>query len=200
MLIIDFIKNCISYLNDYYNLVTAVATVVMAVATVFMVCVTGKIKNLNKKLTNIEGQKQKDDLFKIRWECYHEILERLQKHHLLYVDELLNCVHNRLRLGDGMPASQSLKDFTVNHFFTSKVRWLFDDEIADIVEKLLTFQNHFPNQNLWKEEEKYYYDCLEVKEWKVYTKGSQGYETEKIVSIKPNFIKKFDKYLNLNEV
>jgi len=88
-------------------------------------------------------QKQKDDLFKIRWEFYkEEILIELKKIYL----EATKQYSSEEELYYQMEESEFLKNTglskkqhkeIINYNLILKTRWLFDDEIADWLKNLL---------------------------------------------------------------
>lgn len=116
-------------------------SILLSCGTLFVTAVmaraTWQIMKFNANQTKIAKQKQKDDLFKIRWEVYDKIITELKKHYMEMFgdnpenehmkDEFLTC--------NGLNEAQ-YKEIVHNNLI-SKIRWLFNDEIACIVKNLL---------------------------------------------------------------
>jgi hypothetical protein len=178
------------YLNEYSNLVIAMATCLTSL-------VTWQIMKVNSNQTKIAEQKRKDDLFKIRWECYQEILNKLQTNYSLYNTNFFEQIDNMQKVGHEMPTGQYLENiFTSHHYFISQVRWLFNDEIADIVQKLLISKSTLSSRKKSKKKE-YYSHYLDVIEYEHYNQNIQKFEKAKMVNPTLEFTKKFDNYLKL---
>lgn len=98
----------------------------------------------------IANQKRADDLFKIRWEAYLEIIEiirYIEKHynHGTDLHKIFNSIltiqkdANSLQIPVYRTRSDVEEVFTTNHDFISRVRWLFHDKIADLVQNLIRY-------------------------------------------------------------
>ena len=92
----------------------------------------------------IANQKRKDDLFKLRLEVYNEIVEEIRKHYdetyqpEPYNDEMFHQedMEDEFLSYNGLTKEQ-YKEIVHNNLI-SKIRWLFNDEIAQMVKNLLT--------------------------------------------------------------
>lgn len=150
------------------NTITASAAVITAVATVVIMIfaiVTAKIAK----------QKRKDDLFKIRWEFYDEIVKIINKclsdlKSPIYKDLNNQNVKSKIEQED---KAKYLLYLAMVKYFKSKARWLFDEELARWLEVQL-MNGSYSKYEHYKEERLSYF-------W---------FPTEE-------FTEKFDKYLNL---
>lgn len=121
------------------SIITLVATVVTAWATCTIACLTCR-------QTKIANQQRKDDLFKIRWECYQEIIKYIK---CTYEK---NCAHKFGQLidEDKKKAKRLINDFiksknpksnkkldTEQYFLISKAKLLFDDKVAKLIEEFM---------------------------------------------------------------
>ena len=147
---------------------------------------TWEIMKLNNSQAKVAEQKQKDDLFKIRWEVYHEIIKEMRKHYdeayapEPYNEEMDRNKHYELEfLSNNGLTKEQYKEIFYNNLI-SKVRWLFNDEIAILVKKLLT-----------KDPIKY------SEENEKYIRITFDEDTIGTFSVTEEFTKNFDKYLKL---
>ncbi len=114
------------------NSVTAFATC----AIVYLTC----------KQTKIANQKRKDDLFKIRWEFYQEIVkyikntyEKKYEHKFgqwIDIDE-----EKQQKIRDDFVKSRNLKSDEKldleRYFLISKAKRLFDDDVANLIQEFV---------------------------------------------------------------
>ncbi|MBM3467656.1 MAG: hypothetical protein FJX70_07520 [Alphaproteobacteria bacterium] len=136
---------------------------------------TWEIMKLNNSQTKIAEQKQKDDLFKIRWEFYDEIVKIINQFLLdlkcpIYKDLNNPNVKSKIEQED---KAKYLLYLAVVKLFKNKARWLFDEELAIWLEVQL-MNGSYSKYEQYKEEETPYF-------W---------FPDE-------GFTKKFDKYLKL---
>lgn len=126
MVIINFIKDCIDYLNQHSNLV-------IAVATCFTVYITRQIMNVNTNQNRIAEQKRKDDLFNTRCDCYQRIVK--------FINSLISSSDSPLYLNFNDPTIRSRYEYLIYpatvKSFKIEVEWLFDEELAIWLEEKL---------------------------------------------------------------
>ena len=117
--------------NSLLSIGTLIVAVVTAIATLAIVYLSYIQKNIAKK-------KRADDLFKVRWEVYEEIITKLKEHYNEpFNDEMSDQEYMKdefLRY-NGLNEVQ-YKEIVYNNLI-SKIRWLFNDEIAHMVKNLL---------------------------------------------------------------
>jgi hypothetical protein len=191
---------------------TQLSSIITIGTSIVIAGATWEIMKLNNSQAKVADQKQKDDLFKIRWDCYREIIAIIgyvEKHynHYKHYETPIECDNTnailesiRTRQKDAaaiqMTMYQNISDieevFTPNHDFISRVRWLFDDEIADIVRDLIisSIDDEANKINT-------YFEKKEINIYEYYSfNGSQ--KAKKTVLIPTSeFTKIFDKYLKL---
>ncbi|BBB57899.1 hypothetical protein MPCS_01910 (plasmid) [Candidatus Megaera polyxenophila] len=120
--------NIINFLDKYNGLIMCFLTF----GIMIFAAVTAKIAN----------QKRKDDLFKIRWKIYEEIVIKFKEKYLEATkqhsieEELYYQMEESEFLGNTGLSKKQYKEI-INNNLISKIRWLFDDEIADLIKNLL---------------------------------------------------------------
>lgn len=191
--------NIINFLDEHDGLIMCLLTLGTLIAAGITAWATRQIMKLNDSQTKIANQKRKDDLFKIRWEFYIEIISRIQEHHIKYVgnkeDNLEPPIYNEgILKKDGMCREEDLKNiFTSDHCFISHVRWLFNDDIANLVQELLIPSSKKVNRYL-------YLESISYKMYKSMKNCSPaGFHDADTINPTREFTKKFDEYLNLNQ-
>jgi hypothetical protein len=127
------------YLNQYSNLVIAMATCLTGFATLAIVYLTCK-------QTKIAEQKRKDDLFKIRWEFYQEIIKYIKdtyekKYEHEYTQLIDHDEEKKQRIRDDFiksknPISDEKLDIE-QHFLISKAKLLFGDKVANLIKEFM---------------------------------------------------------------
>ena len=106
----------------------------------------------------ISRQKRKDDLFKIRWEFYDEIVKMINKFLLdlkcpIYKDLNNPNVKSKIEQED---KAKYLLYLAVVKRFKNKARWLFDEELAIWLEVQL-MNGSYSKYEQYKEEETPYF-------------------------------------------
>lgn len=154
------------------NILLPCLTIIVAAVTA---CATWQIKEFNGKQIKIAKQKRKDDLFKIRWEFYDEIVKIINQclsdlKCPIYKDLNNQNVKSKIEQED---KAKYLLYLAMVKCFKSKARWLFDEELATWLEVQL-MNGSYSKYEHYKEERPSYF-------W---------FPTEE-------FTEKFDKYLNL---
>lgn len=96
-------------------------------------------------------KKQKDDLFKIRWECYQEIVKYIKNtYEEKYEHYFLQCIDldkEEQQIRDDFIKSKNLgldldqEPDIEQHFLISKAKLLFDDEVANLIKEFM--YNHW---------------------------------------------------------
>jgi hypothetical protein len=116
---------------------------IMNSVTAFATCA---IVYLTCKQTKIANQKRKDDLFKIRWEFYQEIVkyikntyEKKYEHKFgqwIDIDE-----EKQQKIRDDFVKSRNLKSDEKldleRYFLISKAKRLFDDDVANLIQEFV---------------------------------------------------------------
>lgn len=126
-------------------------------------------------------QKQKDDLFEMRWKVYEEIVIKFKEKYLEATkqhsikEELYYQMEESEFLGNTGLSKKQYKEI-INNNLISKIRWLFDDEIADLIKNLLI--------NDLDENNKFFHVTLNIEDLGTFC-------------VTEEFTKKFDKYLKL---
>lgn len=123
---------------------TELSSIITIGTSIVIAGATWEIMKLNSNQTKVADQKQKDDLFKIRWEVYNEIVEGIRKHYdEAYGPEPYNEEMERQKVYEedfldfnGLTKEQYREIFYNN--LKSKTKWLFNDEVATLVINLLT--------------------------------------------------------------
>ena len=109
-------------------------TIIVAVVTAVATVVTAKIAK----------QKRKDDLFKIRWECYQEIIKYIANTY----EQNCICFYEKIIDHREFPLKKQkfLRDKTPNYpkeltleqyYLISKIKNLFDAEIANLIQEFM---------------------------------------------------------------
>jgi hypothetical protein len=107
---------------------------------------TWQIKRLNDKQTKIAKQKRKDDLFKIRWEFYQEIIKYIKntyekKCEHKFTQWIDHDKEKQQKIRDDFIKSKSpISDEKLDieqHFLISKAKLLFDDEVANLIKEFM---------------------------------------------------------------
>lgn len=119
--------------NSLLSIGTLIVAVVTAIATLAIVYLSYIQKNIAKK-------KRADDLFKIRWDVYEEIITELKEHYSEVYrpepdDDYQEYMKDEFLSYNGLNEAQ-YKEIVHNNLI-SKIRWLFNDEIAQMVKILL---------------------------------------------------------------
>jgi hypothetical protein len=130
----------------------------------------------------IANQKRKDDLFKLRLEVYNEIVIKFKEKYLEATkqhsieEELYYQMEESEFLGNTGLSKKQYKEI-INNNLISKIRWLFDDEIADLIKNLLI--------NDLDENNKFFHVTLNIEDLGTFC-------------VTEEFTKLFDKYLKLD--
>lgn len=165
-----FVTNIINFLDKHNGSIMCFLTFGIMIFT----AVTAKIAN----------QKRKDDLFKIRWEVYGEIIIKLKAYYSeVYTPNYNHEISYQEHMKDEFLTYNGLNEAQykeiVHNNLISKIRWLFNDEIAHMVKNLLI---NDPEENSKFVNITFYEDSMGT------------------FCVTKEFTKKFDKYLKLNEV
>lgn len=166
---------------------TLIAAVVTAIAT----CVIVYLSYIQKEIAK---QKRKDDLFKIRWEFYQEIVEYIkdtyEKEYKMIQDitrwQSKEGIQNHIEITH-KNKSRSKELNIQDYYFIFKIKNLFDAEIANLIQEFI-FDHRVSLilKSVYKIEVKPNFD--QFHHWTLSWLPSQEFE------------KKFDKYLKLDKV
>lgn len=125
---------------------TQLSSIITIGTSIVIAGATWEIMKLNNSQAKVAAQKQKDDLFKIRWECYQEIIKYIKGTYEK------NCAHKfgQLMDQDDKEKERLKNDFiksknpesdkkldTEQYFLISKAKLLFDDKVAKLIEEFM---------------------------------------------------------------
>lgn len=116
--------NIIDFFNTYSGFIMCLLTLGTLIATGVTAWATRQIKEFNGKQIKIANQKRKDDLFKIRWKFYQEIIEFI-KNIDFYLDELI--------YSDQIERYKKIAQDSAEYVVREHYGNLNDDEIKKIV-------------------------------------------------------------------
>lgn len=182
---------------------TQLSSIIMIGTSIVTAGATWEIMKLNDSQAKVAEQKRGDDLFKIRWECYQEIIKYIKgtyekkcEHKFTQLIDQDDKEKERLKndfIKSKNPESDKKLD-TEQYFLISKAKLLFDDKVAKLIEE---FMYDYGTELISKSVYQITIDrTIEQTDQRLTRQLNEEYWTLSWLP-SPEFEEKFDKYLKL---